>query len=1307
MRGGGSSAKRKRVGFLLQRGEADVCFLQETKLTNMSSSVVKELWGDVNAEWSHSGSLGASGGILTMWKKDYFDLIYSFRGEGGDFNSVSSSEERVGISKRNNIKEMEKFKNFIEDMEVVDVPTIGSKFTWFNSNGKTMSRLDRFLLSEKFIEDWKVEGQTIGKRDISDHAPIWLQDNKKEWGPKSFRFNNLWLKHEEFAPFVTKEWAKIHCKGRGDYCLVEKLKVLKERIRWWNKTVYGWIDLNIGTVEEELHHLDNLFVHFAGTAPDEVTTKRSKEMAIFWDNINKKEGLLGLKSRQLWLSEGDNNTRFFHNSLKERRRRNLMCSLESSQGRLEEPHDIKDHVFNHFKSFFKEEVEIRPEFRGIRLKSLSNEDSLELEKLFTEEEVKEAIWACDGNKIPGADGFTLEFSRVGSIYKILAKLLTARIKRVVSKLVSPNQTAFVPGRNMMDGVLMVNEILDWAKRKKRNCLLLKVDFEKAYDSVSWNFIRFIMDRMGFSKRWMKWMEACVFTSHMSVLVNGSATKEFMVQKGLRQADSLSPFIFVLVMEGLTALVKKAEEMGEFRPFRFGEEDYVDILQFADDTIIMGEPTCDNLWNLKVILRGFELVSGLKINFSKINVIGVHVGDWFMNTASSFLSCKKSSVPFKFLGVMVGICPRKVKAWKEVIKNIKDRLSAWKEIRSLQSNFLWSGNVSKRSIHWVSWEIACKPKDKGGLGIRDVREVNRAILLKWKWRILTEKDTIWSRFIELRYTNPKLKVQATGEEVGNPDDSIWWRDVIKNDLSLESFEHGFSGCVKSIPNDGKSTLFWHSLWSGNQPIRTLFPVLYASAVNTCCSLKEAILWQDGKAIWDCNRLLAGTFSTATARNSAATAAYQQEEWTRLVDSLPVPDLNNGEHDRFVWMLNDDGLFSVGSTAILVAESKDKAWPIATVRNMCVVWNLCLPLRIKAFVWRFLANEIPLKDLLLDRNVPNIGSSACVFCLAHPENATHLFLHCDVSRRIWSSTLGWIGTDSFSNLDEFLDFDNVKDKVKIANSKVKINTIWIATMWSIWLMRNAIIFDNKSYCYDVVFSNAAGQPWLGSLQRLFAFLQHTEVFEFIEDSFSWSLTSSGSFSVKSCYDRFMAILSGTPMEDNKVKALSYLWKCNAPSRILFFGWRFILDRIATRDQLVRRGILREGNDSLCALCLLEEESIEHLSYSCRVTSSIWRRVYMWLDLSEFMSLEDFVAFFHNCGKLLCLNKRTIVAIVWLATVWSIWIKRNAVIFKEESFSFTECMSEIVYNPWCWLCSSYKKVNLCNYYYWNILPLECFER
>lgn len=130
---------------------------------------------------------------------------------------------------------------------------------------------------------------------------------------------------------------------------------------------------------------------------------------------------------------------------------------------------------------------------------------------------------------------------VGYPHVILANLLASRLKKLIGSLVSIEKSTFIAGRNIFDGVLRVNEIIDLAKRENLSILALKVEFEKAFDCVSWNYLRFVMRKTRFGDGWLKWMKACVFTSSMSVLVNGGVTTDFLMENGLRQGDLLSPF----------------------------------------------------------------------------------------------------------------------------------------------------------------------------------------------------------------------------------------------------------------------------------------------------------------------------------------------------------------------------------------------------------------------------------------------------------------------------------------------------------------------------------------------------------------------------------------------------------------------------------------------------------------------------------------------------------------------------------------------------------------------------------------------
>lgn len=164
------------------------------------------------------------------------------------------------------------------------------------------------------------------------------------------------------------------------------------------------------------------------------------------------------------------------------------------------------------------------------------------------------------------------------------------------------------------------------------------------------------------------------------------------------------------------------------------------MKYVDDTILVADGSSDNLWMTKAILRGFELMTGLKINFLKSKVYDINVSDWHMDAALSFLNCDVDSLPFKYLGVKFGGNPRNVSMWKELIDQIKWRLATWRgkhlnmagrallinmvlnvipvfsfllykapqkvidEIRKIQSKFLWQNRVGSRHLHWVAGSL---------------------------------------------------------------------------------------------------------------------------------------------------------------------------------------------------------------------------------------------------------------------------------------------------------------------------------------------------------------------------------------------------------------------------------------------------------------------------------------------------------------------------------------------------------------------------------------------------------------------------
>lgn len=158
---------------------------------------------------------------------------------------------------------------------------------------------------------------------------------------------------------------------------------------------------------------------------------------------------------------------------------------------------------------------------------------------------------------------------------------------------------------------MSNEAIDDARRLEKEMLLFKVDFEKAYDSVDFNYLDVFMKKMNFPTLWRKWMSECVGTTTASVLVNGCPTEEFPLERGLRQGDPFSPLLFLLAAEGFNVLMMSLMEADLFNGYRVGRENALGVshLQFADDTLIIGEKSWLNVRSMQTVLLMFEQLSG--------------------------------------------------------------------------------------------------------------------------------------------------------------------------------------------------------------------------------------------------------------------------------------------------------------------------------------------------------------------------------------------------------------------------------------------------------------------------------------------------------------------------------------------------------------------------------------------------------------------------------------------------------------------------------------------------------------------------
>ncbi|XP_058750207.1 uncharacterized protein LOC131623229 [Vicia villosa] len=301
-------------------------------------------------------------------------------------------------------------------------------------------------------------------------------------------------------------------------------------------------------------------------------------------------------------------------------------------------------------------------------------------------------------------------------------------------------------------------------------------------------------------------------------------------------------------------------------------------------------------------------------------------------------------------------------------------------------------------------------------------------------------------------------------------------ILKRTIWVKVSPNGLNATLKK----GNHILFWYSCWLVEQPLRVVLPHLFERTTNKLSVVSDLFIVNNGEITWNLEDIfgvdvLNSLVPMAHTSNPSTTVTVISEELRDLKVLLQgmVPDPS--EKDDFHWNLTSNGVFTVSSVSHLVANAKDIAWTTSIIKMLDVIWKTNIPAKTKIFSWRFLINRLPLKDQLANRGVSSLTSIDCPFCASHPESLDHLFFNCHVTKEVWNRIYMWLGNDVILSMEDFKSFGSIQEKVRNTNVKVILNTIWIALIWCIWKMRNTIIFDNDTFCFDEVISNILYFSW----------------------------------------------------------------------------------------------------------------------------------------------------------------------------------------------------------------------------------------
>ncbi|KAL8091842.1 hypothetical protein AgCh_034194 [Apium graveolens] len=428
------------------------------------------------------------------------------------------------------------------------------------------------------------------------------------------------------------------------------------------------------------------------------------------------------------------------------------------------------------------------------------------------------------------------------LYKCITKIIANQIKGCLGNLVDDTQNAFIPGHHISDNILLTQEIMkNYHRRVGSPRCAMKVDIKKAYDSVSWEFLIDALRLFGFLDKMIGWIRECISMSAYSVIINGQMHDFFRGEKGIRQGDPLSPYLFTLVMQVFSLMLKRRiSEGGAFKYHPKCAKLGITHLSFVDDLLLFSAADPFSVQILKDSLDEFGSCSGLWPNNAKSNIFSDNVPYDSKVLIHGILDFNVGSLPLRYLGVPLISTRLWVNDCKSLIQKVRDKIDSW------ENDWLnYAGRVQLASSVLLSLQVYW-----GSIFILPITVTNRIekLIRNFIWggkgdskgkakNIVSHKCSLWVKWVhEFRIQNRSFW------DIKVAWDASWsWKNILGLREEIRPF-------IKSVLGNGQSINFWFDNWVLNQPLANFYNHRAIAGMGLSLFAKPADFSIDGLVVW---------------------------------------------------------------------------------------------------------------------------------------------------------------------------------------------------------------------------------------------------------------------------------------------------------------------------------------------------------------------------------------------------------------------------------------------------------------------------